>query len=259
MISLYTTAFNLDKINIYLDEIFSNWLCYVDEIVIATFRSQHVEVMNRVARSNLYDPKKIRVVSKHVEIETDIYWEGKLKNTALQNCKNEVALQCDLDERISGDIIAFKNIAEELIKHDFPCSVMMPTIDLYEDLNHYVSIGQKWYIHKKEGSSRGSVNWARKEDGTLDPEKSDTCELVDVEGNLIPCIGKIEFTRDGPKIIHLGYLDLDERNKVNKFWGKIWNHRHKGKFDQDYKMDQIKAGDPRKKPHDLSHPLWPTR
>ena len=216
MISLYTTAFNLDKINIYLDEIFSNWFCYVDEIVIATFESQHVEVMNRVARSNFYDPKKIRVVSKHVEIETDIYWEGKLKNTALQNCKNEVALQCDLDERISGDIIAFKNIGEELIKHDFPCSVMMPTIDLYEDLNHYVSIGQKWYIHKKEGSSRGSVNWARKEDGSLDPDK------------------------------------------VNKFWGKIWNHRHKGKFDKDYKMGQIKSGDPRKKPHNLSTPLWPT-
>ena len=242
MISLYTTAFNLGKINIDLDEIFSNWLYYVDEIVIATFGCQHVEVINRVARSKFYDPKKIRVVSKHVEIETDVYWEGKLKNEALQNCKHDVAFQCDLDERISGDVLVFKNIAEELVKHDFPCSVMIPTIDLYEDLNHYITIGHKWYMHKREGTFRGSVNWARKEDGSLDPEKSDTCELLDVEGSLISCVGKIEFTQDGPKIIHLGYLDLHERNKVNEFWGKIWNHRHKGEFDQDYKIDQIKTG-----------------
>ena len=135
---------------------------------------------------------------------------------------------------------------------------MMPTIDLYEDLNHYTAIGHKWYLHKRKGTFRGSVNWARKEDGNLDPEKSDTCELIDHEGDLIPCIGRIEFSPHDPKIIHLGYLDLDERNKVNKFWGRIWNHRHKGKFDKDYKMDQIKTGDPRKKPHNLSHPLWPT-
>jgi len=258
MISLYTTAFNLDKINIDLDEAFSNWLCYVDEIILATFGDQHEETRERVAKSKFWDSRRIRVVSRDVEIETDVYWEGKLKNTALQNCNHEVAFQCDLDERISGDINAFKNTAKEIIKHDFPCSVMMPTIDLYEDLDHYVSIGQKWYMHKKEGTFRGSVNWARKKDGTLDPEKSDTCELLDIEGSLIPCIGKIEFTRDGPKIIHLGYLDLDERNKVNEFWGKIWNHRHKGKFDQGYKMDQTKTGDPRKKPHNMVQPLWPT-
>ena len=256
MISLYTTGFNLNKINIDFDEVFSNWLYYVDEIVIATFRWQHEEVRNAIIKSKFYDPKKIGVVSRHVEIETDVYWEGKLKNAALENCKHKIAIQCDLDERISGDFNLFKHLCRTISANDFPCSIMLPTIDLYEDLDHYINIGHKWYIHTREGTHRGSVNWARKEDGSLDPEKSDTCELIDGKGNLIPCIGKVDFYNNNPRIIHLGFLDLKERNKVNEFWGKIWNHRHSGKFDSSYEADKVKTGDPRKKKHNIEPPLW---
>ena len=256
MISLYTTGFNLDKINIDFDEVFSNWLYYVDEIVIGTFRWQHEEVRDAVIKSKFYDSKKIGVVSRHVEIETDLYWEGKLKNAALQNCKHDITIQCDLDERISGRQEDIQAIAAELLKHDFPCSVMFPTIDLYEDSDHYINIGYKWYIHKKEGTFRGAVNFAKTEDGTFDPEKSDTCELIGENGNLIPCIGKIEYSSQGPKMIHLGFLDLKERNKVNQFWGKVWRHRHSGKFDPSYKAEEVKTGDERKQKHNLSQPLW---
>ena len=133
---------------------------------------------------------------------------------------------------------------------------MLPTIDLYEDLDHYINIGHKWYLHTREGSNRGSVNWARKEDGSLDPEKSDTCELIDKKGNLLPCIGKVDFYKENPKIIHLGFLDLEQRNKVNQFWGKVWNHRSTGEFDKDHKPEKIKIGDKRKQKHNLSKPLW---
>jgi len=258
MISLYTTLFNIDKLDVDLDEVFSNWLYYVDEIVIATFRWEHEKVKEKIIKSKFYDPKKIGVVSRHVEIKTDVYWEGKLKNAALINCRNKIAIQCDLDERIAGDINLFKNLSHTILANDFPCSIMLPTIDLYEDLDHYINIGHKWYIHTKEETHRGSVNWARKEDGSLDPEKSDTCELIDKKGNLIPCIGKVDFYNNNPKIIHLGSMDLKERNKVNQFWGKIWNHRSSGNFDSAYKPEEVKSGDPRKKPHHLPHPIWPT-
>ena len=135
---------------------------------------------------------------------------------------------------------------------------MLPTIDLYEDLDHYINIGQKWYLHTKEGSHRGSVAWARKEDGSLDPEKSDTCELIDSNGNLIPCVAKIQLDDLNPKIIHLGYLDLEKRNNVNKFWGKIWNHRKNGKYDASYEPEEVVSGDSRKKKHDIPKPIWPT-
>ena len=257
MISLYTTLFNIDKLDVDLDEVFSNWLYYVDEIVIATFRWEHEKVTDKIIKSKFYDSKKIGVVSRHVEIETDVYWEGRLKNAALTNCKHKIAIQCDLDERISGDFNLFKHLCHTISANDFPCSIMLPTIDLYEDLDHYINIGHKWYIHTKEGAYRGSVNWARKEDGNLDSEKSDTCELIDKNQNLITCIGKVDFYNNNPKIIHLGYLDLNKRNKVNEFWGKIWNHRKSGKFDSSYKIDEVKTGDSRKKKHNLPKPLWP--
>tara|TARA_R100000742_G_C4279556_1_gene104476 strand:- start:6990 stop:7769 length:780 start_codon:yes stop_codon:yes gene_type:complete len=258
MISLYTTLFNIDKLDIDLDEVFSNWLYYVDEIVIATFRWEHEKVRNEVIKSKFYDPKKIGIVSRHLEIQTDVYWEGKLKDAALENCRNKVALQCDLDERISGDKERLDLCSTVILDHDFPCSIMLPTIDLYEDLDHYINIGQKWYLHTKEGSHRGSVAWARKEDGSLDPEKSDTCELIDSNGNLIPCVAKIQLDDLNPKIIHLGYLDLEKRNNVNKFWGKIWNHRKNGKYDASYEPEEVVSGDSRKKKHDMQKPIWPT-
>ena len=206
MISLYTTLFNIDKLDVDLDEVFSNWLYYVDEIVIATFRWEHEKVRDRIFKSKFYDPKKIGVVSRHLEIETDIYWEGKLKNAALQNCRKDIALQCDLDERISGKKEHLEICCKAILDNDFPCSIMLPTIDLYEDLDHYIN--------------------------------------------------KVDFYKENPKIIHLGFLDLEQRNKVNQFWGKVWNHRSTGEFDKDHKPEKIKIGDKRKQKHNLSKPLW---
>jgi hypothetical protein len=258
MISLYTTIFNIDKIEEDLDEVFSNWLYYVDEIVIATFRWEHEKVRDKVVKSKFYRSKKIGVISRHLEIQTDVYWEGKLKNAALQNCRNDIALQCDLDERISGSKEHLETCCKAILDNNFPCSIMLPTIDLYEDLDHYTNIGHKWYLHRRQGTYRGSVNWARKDNGDLDAEKSDTCELINEQGELIPCVGKVDFYKQNPKIIHLGYLDLEKRNKVNEFWGKIWNHRHSGEYDASYKMPEIKTGDSRKKRHNIPQPIWPT-
>ena len=256
MISIYTTGFNLEKINTDFDDVFSNWLLFADQIVIATFKDQEEKTKNINSKSKFFDPLNIAVVGFAPDIEGDIYWEGKLKNEALQHCYSDIVIQCDLDERISGDPELVKSIGEEILKHDFPCSVMLPTIDLYEDLDHYINIGYKWYIHKRQGTFRGAGNFAKKQDGTFDAEKSDTCELVTNNGDLIPCVGKINYSPKSPKIIHLGYLDLKERNKVNEFWGKIWDHRHTGKFNSNYAPEEIKSGDKRKQKHNLSKPLW---
>ena len=60
MISLYTTVFNLDKLDVDFDEVFSNWLYYADEIVIATFRWEHEQVRNKIIKSKFFDSKKNR-------------------------------------------------------------------------------------------------------------------------------------------------------------------------------------------------------
>ena len=257
MISLYATAFNLGNFEFSLEDALSNWLYYVDEVVISTLASQVEETKNQVTYTVFAD--SVKVVSTDLNTEEDLYWDGKLKNAALERCNHDVVIQVDLDERISGEREAFSALATEINRHDFPCSIMLPTIDLYEDLDHFVNIGYKWYLHTRKGTHRGAVDFAIKEDGSFDPEKSDTCELIDAAGKLIPCIGRLDITEKGPKIIHLGYLSLESKNKINEnFWGKIWNHRKTGIKSKDFIPEKIKSGDPRKKSHNLPQPLWPT-
>lgn len=262
MISLYTTAFNLKDFDVDLDDAFSNWLYYVDEIVIGTLRKDHEDVREKITSSKYYDPKRIGVVSRNLDIFQDIYWDGKLKNASLENCKHSVAIQVDLDERLSGDKQGYIEIAKEISKHDFPCSVMLPSINLYGDLDHFVDIGYKWYMHTREQTFRGPVNFALKNDGSFDPEKSDTCELIDEKGNLIPCIGKIAVTNNDPKVIHLGFLDIERRANLNKnFWKDIWSERkslsRKKKVEATNVLTDPTDFNPPSKLHNFPQPLWP--
>ena len=257
MISLYTTIFNLDNFSFSIEETLSNWFCYVDEVVITTLNKQEDELKRNILSGRFHENTK--VFSMDIDPEKDIYWDGILKNNSLQNCSNEVVIQLDFDERISGNKTQLVELIEEVDRHDFPCCIMIPTVDLYEDLDSYVNIGYKWYLHKKQGSFRGSVGFAIKNNGSFDPEKSDTCELIDKNSNLIPCIGKLPMTQNGIKIIHLGYLDLEAKNKINKnFWGEIWDFRKTGVKKENFVCEKIESGDPRKKPHKLTQPLWPT-
>jgi hypothetical protein len=262
MISLYTTAFNLGDFDVDIEDALSNWFYYVDEVVIATIDKDYKKLKNKIESSKFFGIKEIKIVSKDIDISNDIFWDGKLKNLSLQNCSNNVALQIDLDERISGSKKDYTLMANELGLHDFPCSLLIPTINLYGDLEHFKDIGYKWYIHTQKDSFRGAVNFAIKDDGCFDPEKSDTCELIDGRGSLIPCIGKINFTETGPKIIHLGALNFERKANLNKkFWRKIWSERktlsQKKQVDAtDVCIDPLEFKEVVQK-HNLSTPLWP--
>ena len=94
------------------------------------------EIKNKVKHTVFYD--SVKIISTDLNTEEDLYWDGKLKNAALERCNNDVVIQVDLDERISGGKEAFIDLVTEINSHDFPCSIMLPTIDLYEDLNHFI-------------------------------------------------------------------------------------------------------------------------
>ena len=257
MISLYTTAFNLNNFDFCFKEVFENWFYYVDEVVVSTLEDQVQEIKAEINKTTFSD--RIKIVSTDLDPNKDLYWDGKLKDAGLKACSHNSVIQLDLDERISGSKYTFKDLFLEINKHDFPCSIMLPTIDLYEDVHSFVNIGYKWYIHTRDGTNRGAVNFSLKKDGTFDPEKSDTCELIDDNGHLIPCIGRVSFAEHDPKIIHLGYLNLEDKNNINKnFWGKIWHKRKTGIDSPDFEPEEVKSGDPRKQPHNLPIPLWPS-
>ena len=119
MISFYTTAFNLDDFDIDIEEALLNWLYYADEVIIATINKDYKKLKQKVESSKLFGIKKIKIVSKDIDIKNDIFWDGKLKNLSLQNCTNKVAFQVDLDERISGSKEDYMAMARELSLHDF--------------------------------------------------------------------------------------------------------------------------------------------
>ena len=82
-------------------------------------------------------------------------------------------------------------------------------------------------MHKK-GLYRGPVNWARKNNGTIDTSKSDTCELIDENGNLVYSIqtpNDIDSLQSNnfPFVVHNGYLNLENRILRNyNFWENHW-------------------------------------
>lgn len=238
-ISVYTSLFNVDNEMFDISAAFKNWNKYADEIVIATMEDQYVKVLTYVV--GLYEEYKgladIKVISVKTTLDDPLF-DGKLKEGALRECKNEIVIQQDFDERIGGDPYQWEGLLSFLSRNDDFKAFMLPVIDLYKDLDHYKGLGGKWYLHHKDGCHRGPVAFAKREDGTIDTEKSDTCELIDEDGNLASFLRDDRFTLSTisdrfnismPHIIHLGYLDLDKRVENNKFWEDIWSLREGSK------------------------------
>ena len=261
MISAYTTAFNFENINLSLADALSNWFVYCDEVVISTTQKDLEEARKQIRGFPLLD--KIKIVSSDVDTN-DLFWDGKLKNTGLQNCSNKVVFQIDLDERIAGDKDQLIKLAEAILQRPDPCSISIQNIDLFGDLEHYKSTGRKWYLHSRDGCYRGAVNFAILDNGVFDPEKSDTCELIDESGDLIVCVGTTHLTLDSPKVFHLGFLDLERRARLNKtFWRDIWSERKSLSQQKEIEADDVTIDikdfdEVETYNHGMALPLWPT-
>jgi hypothetical protein len=259
-ISAYTTIFNLKNIQLSIIDALDNWFYYFDEVIISTLTKDVNEINEEIKNYKFFD--KIKIVDIDIDFN-NLFWDGILKNNGLQNCSNEIVFQIDLDERVSGNKEFLENLYNILISQNKPCSLMLKTIDLFDDLDHYKNIGQKWYIHTKKDCYRGAVNFAKINDKLFDPEKSDTCELIDQEGNLIDCLGCVNITNDSIKIIHLGFLDLNRRSNLNKtFWKNIWSERKSLSQNKNIEANDvfINSSDfkiTNKYKHNLNKPLWP--
>jgi glycosyltransferase involved in cell wall biosynthesis len=255
MFSIYSSAFNVIK-NDFEYELFINKFCeFADEVVIAVNKSED----NTLATLQDLESKKnnLKIIATNFSYE-DPLLDGKIKNEALQNTSNQIKIGLDLDEYIpTWQKEIWTGVGELLTSNkDIGC-IMIPSLNLYKDKDHYTTIGRKWYLHK-EGYQRGAVNFARKKNGTVDTSKSDTCELIDTNGNLVPSLAfdnSIGSLRSGsvPFVVHAGYIDLEKRVKRNlNFWHNHWkiesggeepNHKvHKdvSEFNESYQEHLLK-------------------
>jgi hypothetical protein len=242
MISLASSAFNIESNDFDIQSAIKNWELHVDEIVISTIPSDDNSL--NILKS-LKCSKPIKIIEEDFSLE-DPEFDGKLKNSAHQNCSNEIIIQCDLDERLGGDPQLWRDYSESLLNSKDLKALLLPVIDLYGSYYEYSSINKKWYMAKREGTKRGVVSFARKEDGKIDIEKSDTCELLDENDNLVPYIDicdqynidPLKYCQShNPFIWHLGYIDIDRRSKINSWWKPHWESR-KGESVEDIKISQ---------------------
>lgn len=225
MFSIYSSAFNIIK-NDFEYGLFIDKFCeFAEEVVIAVNKSEDdtLDALQGLQVKN----NNLKIISTEFSYK-DPLLDGKIKNAALQSTSNPIKIGLDLDEYIPiNQKKSWISVSKLLVSNKTTGCVMIPSLNLYKDEDHYSTIGRKWYMHKG-GYQRGAVNFARKENGTVDTSKSDTCELIDIHGNLIPSIAfdnSVEALRSGhvPFVVHAGYVNLEKRIKRNlNFWENHW-------------------------------------
>jgi hypothetical protein len=237
MFSIYTSAFNVNKMAFEWQDALNNFARFADEVVIAVNTSDDNtfdDITNYLLTDSSYLALKVKVVQTDFKYD-DPDLDGKIKNAALQETTHLYKIGLDLDERIRiQDQGTFRNLTS-YFHYDKADAVLIPVLNLYQDDKHYKDIGQKWYLHRT-GLYRGTVQNAKRKDGTHDISVSDSCELLDKQGNLVrslmlidpnlPPQMKLEIMKQHqlPFIVHYGYIDLAKRIHRNQiFWADHWN------------------------------------
>jgi hypothetical protein len=222
-ISVYTSAFNLLKNGfLHWEQSLKLSSEFADEVVVAVNTSQD-DTENLILELGL---KNLKIVCCDISYD-DPLLDGKIKDIALKKCSGDILVQLDIDEFIpKNQHTIWRKYAEILFsQQNFDC-YMIPSLNIYKDWHMYKDITPKWYMHKK-GFHRGPVEFARNPDGTVDTNRSDTCELIDDYGRLVKYVilpHELQDLKYGSIfVVHFGYLNLESRLKRNhEFWHRQW-------------------------------------
>lgn len=249
-ISIYSSLFNLYPFFPDYQAAISNFLTLADELVISTIKDKCGTYELLLAEAAKNDKIKV-VLSDAVPFTPD--FDGQLKEVALQECTGNMLIQLDMDERLSPNINSWKRFIG-ILNQRFEQALFVPSVNLYETPERAFDITGKWYVHKA-GLHRGTVAFAKREDGTHDTTKSDSCELINSSGELVPTTSVCPFGHgipseglailikdtDLPYVFHLGYLDLDRRVKlIDEFWRKQVSSAEGKEVELPKKVEEIK-------------------
>lgn len=261
--SIVSSWFNVEKMKFDWRGALENWLTFLrgtGEIVIAVNTSQDDsprlirEWVNNFKIDNPTNFTKIQIIDIEIPY-TDPAFDGKGKAAATDKATERFVILLDCDERlVPGSRESWLRMAIELETSKYD-GFLVPVIDLIEDDKKYKSIGSKWYIHKNlPYITRGVVEWAYREDGTIDKTKSDTCEAINREsGQLISAIPilmmelpdwmKVAQMESGevPFVYHLGFLDLEQRLRQSEFWRPVWDLRDGTSKESEMTLEKLQA------------------
>jgi hypothetical protein len=231
-ISTYQTAYNI------LINGFSRWQesvinsCqFSEEVIIAVNASD--DDTDSAIRDTLWEYKNWKIVPANFS-RLDPFWDGRMKNLALQHCTQEFKIQKDLDEEIP---LWQKPLWDnKLFQLKFSGAKVMavPSVDLYCDEGHYKSINPKTYVNIGQAYRGPSAN-ALKPGYFINTQFSDGTELIDEKFNLLPAIisgpcnlAALESCNE-IFVVHYGYLNIQERiERTKKFWADHWLQESNG-------------------------------
>lgn len=232
--SIYTTLYLVNQNNLDYESALFNFSRFADEVVISTcpagFVDDTLDTLKTFIDINKLENVNI-VLNRDINFNNPLF-DGILKDTALQHCSNEIVINLDGDEYIPlSQKYLWEEYGEFLLNRPDLDGISVHTVDLMKDVYHYKSIGQKPYISKKTGLKRGVVNYAKKENGHIDITKSDTCELIKENGDLASIMWQPQLTPEKikqmgyPYVLHTGWINSEYREKINKWWKPVWEHR----------------------------------
>lgn len=262
-ISVYSTAWNINKHHFDYRGALDNWSTFSDQISIAVGTSEDdtYEALESYAHEKGYH---VSLIKTDFDFENDPFAYGKTENAALQNCDGELRVQQNLDERMRVSKDMLHNLNEVFLYNPTIGAFFVPVINLYGGYDRYLDISRKWYIHRS-GYSRGPVNFGLKPDGKPDYNKTSTDELIDRHGNLAPTVPllndlSIESVRSYvakgmPITYHLGYVDFKERLDRSIWWKKYWETVTGDPNQHPTSIEEIAARET--KVHNL--PLWESK
>lgn len=238
MFSIYTSIYHIEKHNFPWRQSLENFIEFIGpdgELTIAINKSEDNTL--QIIKDFVADKSNVKIIETSFGYD-DIEMDGKIKNAALQATTKPVKIQMDADEIIPlSQKPKWEMYARELLKNQQIDCLMIPTLDIFGSMDKIRSdtqIGQKFRMHK-EGFYRGVISSARRGD-KIDTSMSDTCEIIDVNGNLARCSSFVSPIVLNPMFadqlsdyiftVHLGYLSFEHRLNINnKLWSSHWRLR----------------------------------
>jgi hypothetical protein len=239
MFSIYTSLYHVEKHNFPWKQSIENFIEFIGsdgELVIAINKSEDNTL--QIIKDFIGANQNIKIIETSF-LYDDIEMDGKIKNEALQATTKPVKIQMDADEYIPlSQKSKWELYAKALLENPQIDCWMIPSLDVYgsiEKIRSDQQIGQKFRMHKS-GFYRGVIRHAKRGDGKINTSMSDTCELIDINGELARCHSFVNQMVLNPMFVdqlsdyiftvHLGYLSFEHRLNINnKLWKEHWELR----------------------------------
>lgn len=225
-VSIYQTAYNLIQNSITgWEKSIINSCQFADEVILAVNTSD--DDTDSAIRDVLWEYKNWKIVPANFS-KLDPFWDGRMKNLALQNCSHDWKIQKDCDETIPVWQRPLWDNAFMQLQFSGRKVLAVPSVDIYKDENHYKSINYKTY-----GSIgqlwRGPAGNALKQGYFINTQFSDGTELINENFQAEPAIssGLLDLadleSGNSIYVLHWGYLNIQERiARTKSFWGAHW-------------------------------------